>query len=296
MTTNNANEDMTIKNATVLGTGVLGSQIAYQTGYSGLAVTAYDISDEILAKSKQSFEQLAARYEREVDGAAGGPARAALSRIDYSSELGEAVREADLVIEAVPEKLELKREVYTQLGQLAPEKTIFATNSSSLLPSAMAESTGRPERFLAMHFANEIWVHNTAEIMGHPGTDPAVYRVVVEFARRIGMVPIELKKEQPGYIINSLSIPWLGAAMELLVAGVADPETIDNVWHIDKEAPEGPFQNLDRVGLNTAYNIYAASEDPKLQAVATYLKEHYIDQGKLGQPTGEGFYKYSAAT
>ena len=148
------------------------------------------------------------------------------------------------MIEAVPEKLELKREVFAQLGQLAPEKTIFATNSSSLLPSAMAESTGRPERFLAMHFANEIWVHNTAEIMGHPGTDPAVYRVVVEFARRIGMVPIELKKEQPGYIINSLSIPWLGAAMELLVAGGADPETIDNVWHIDKEAPEGPVPKL----------------------------------------------------
>jgi 3-hydroxyacyl-CoA dehydrogenase len=178
---------------------------------------------------------------------------------------------------------------------LAPAKTIFATNSSSLLPSAMAESTARPDRFLAMHFANQIWVHNTAEIMGNPGTDPAVYQNVVEFARDIRMLPVELKKEQPGYVLNALAIPWMGAALKLLVDGVADPETIDKVWCIDKEAPEGPFHNLDRVGLNTAYEIFAAAEDPKLQAGAQYIKENYIDKGNLGQPTGKGFFTYPPA-
>ena len=183
-----------IENVTVLGTGVLGSQIAYQTAYAGFPVTAYDISDARLDSAKNSFERLAALYEQEVDGAAGGPARAALARIQHSSDLAEAVREADLVIESIPEKLELKREVYTRLGRLASEKTIFATNTSMLLPSELAASTGRPERFLAMHFANEIWKRNTAEVMGHAGTDPAVYRVVVDFARRIGMEPIELRQ------------------------------------------------------------------------------------------------------
>ena len=127
---------MTIENVTVLGTGVLGSQIAFQTAYSGFTVSAYDISDELLAKARQSFEGLAARYEREVRGAAGGPARAALGRISYWSDLGKAVSGADLVSECVPEKLDLKRTVYRELGAVAPEKTIFRTNSSSLLPSA----------------------------------------------------------------------------------------------------------------------------------------------------------------
>jgi 3-hydroxyacyl-CoA dehydrogenase len=282
---------VTTKNVTVLGTGVLGSQIAFQSAYCGFDVSAYDIRDELLARAKQSFEGLAARYERDVRGAAGGPARAALGRISYWSDLGEAVSGADLVSECVPEKLGLKRAVYRELGAVAPEKTIFTTNSSSLLPSEMAESTGRPGRFLAMHFASEIWVHNTAEIMGHPGTDPDVYTAVVDFAIDIGMLPVELQKEQPGYVLNACAIPWMGAALKLLVDGVCDPETIDKVWCIDK-ASEGPFHNLDRVGLNTAYDIYAASSDPRLRAAARYVKEHYIDQGKLGQPTGEGFFTH----
>jgi 3-hydroxybutyryl-CoA dehydrogenase len=101
------------------------------------------------------------------------------------------------VIESVPERLDVKREVYTKLGRLEPDRTIFATNSSTLLPSQLADSTGRPDRFLALHFANEIWSHNMAEIMGHAGTDPAVYDATVDFARRVGMVPIPLRKEQP---------------------------------------------------------------------------------------------------
>lgn len=141
-----------IETVTVLGTaGMLGSQIAYQTAYSGLSVTAYDISEELLDSAKHIFESLAAIYEQEVEGAAGGSARDALGRIHGSADLGEAVRDADLVIESIPERLDLKREVYTRLGLLAPERTIFATNTSMLLPSELASSTGRPDRFLAMH-------------------------------------------------------------------------------------------------------------------------------------------------
>src|SRR5215470_9837924 len=288
--------DMTIRidNVTVLGTGVLGSQIAYQSAYSGFAVTAYDISDEIVNTARKRFADLAARYEREVEGASDGRAQAALTRIRYSSNLADAVHDADLVIEAAPERLDVKKELYAKLGPLAPEKAIFATNSSSLLPSALADATGRPDRFLALHFANEIWTRNVAEIMGHARTSPAVYDATVEFARRIGMVPIEIHKEQPGYVLNSLLVPFLQAATSLVVNGIADPETVDKTWRIATRAPEGPLQTLDIIGLNTVYNIAAAS-DEQGKANARYIKEHYIDQGKLGRASGEGFYKYEPA-
>lgn len=276
-------------NITVLGTGVLGSQIAFQTAYSGYPVVAYDISDEVLAAAKTRFAKLAETYAHALGDRA--KADAALERLSYSADLADAVKDADLVIEAVPEKLELKRDVYTELGKVAGPKTVFATNSSTLLPSALAEYTGRPERFLALHFANEIWVHNTAEVMGHPGTDPQVYDQVVAFAKSIGMVPIQLHKERSGYVLNSLLVPLLDAAGDLLVEGIASPEDIDAVWRIGTGAPAGPFQIFDVVGLTTAYNISAAG-GPKQQAFAKLLKEQYIDQGKLGVATGEGFYTY----
>ena len=141
---------------TVLGTGVLGSQIAYQTAYSRLDVVAYDINEKALTAAKQRFTRLAATYKEQIKGAAEGRADAALKRITLQTDLGRAVAEADLVIEAIPENVELKRDIYRKIGHLAPQKTIFATNTSTLLPSDLMESTGRPERFLALHFANQI--------------------------------------------------------------------------------------------------------------------------------------------
>ncbi|SFR83813.1 3-hydroxybutyryl-CoA dehydrogenase [Agromyces sp. CF514] len=283
-----------IANVTVLGTGVLGSQIAYQTAFSGFDVVAYDISDAALETAKQRFAGLAETYVREgVAGAVDG-AQAALARITYSADLGEAVANADLVIEAIPEQLALKQSTYEQLATLAPERTIFATNSSTLLPSDLAPFTGRADRFLALHFANRVWAHNTAEVMGTEATDPAVYATVADFAGKIGMVPIEIKKEKAGYLLNSLLVPFLSAAGELLVDGIAEPDAIDKTWRIGTGAPMGPFQIYDIVGLTTAYNISKAG-GPKQQAFADLIKERYIDQGKLGVATGEGFYTYPKA-
>ncbi|MGW4480393.1 3-hydroxyacyl-CoA dehydrogenase [Rhodococcus triatomae] len=281
-----------ITKVTVLGTGVLGSQIAYQTAYHGVDVVAFDISDEILDKARARFAGLAETYKAEVAGAADGKADEALTRISYSSDLRGAVQDADLVIEAIPEDLELKRATYTELGEVAPAKTIFATNSSTLLPSDLKGFTGRPEKFLALHFANHVWVQNTAEVMGTDSTDPAVYQRVVDFATAIGMVPIEIRKEKAGYVLNSLLVPFLSAAGELLVDGIADPETVDKTWRIGTGAPLGPFQIYDIVGLTTAYNISAAGDETQ-QRFAKHIKENYIDQGKLGVATGEGFYKYT---
>lgn len=283
----------TIKNVTVLGTGVLGSQIAFHAAFHGFRVTAYDISDEIVEKAKARFDQLAGIYENDrVVGAADGKAAAALDNLRLSSDLAEAVADADLVIEAVPENLEIKRDTYAKLAAVAPEKAIFATNSSTLLPSDIKDSTGRPDRFLALHYANHVWRQNTAEIMGTSETDPEVVAAVVEFATGSGLVPIELKKEKAGYVLNSLLVPLLNAAAGLLVGDFADVETIDKTWRIGTGAPLGPFQIFDIIGLTTAYNVSVASGTPDSAAFASYLKDNYIDKGNLGTSTGEGFYTY----
>lgn len=282
---------MTIKNVTVLGTGVLGSQIIFQTAFKGFNVTAYDIDDASLDKARQTIAGLAHRYLEDLKDITPASLDAAAGRITWSTSLAAAVKDADLVIEAVPEQIELKRKVYGELGRVAPPKTIFASNASTLLPSALADATGRPDRFLALHFANEIWLHNIAEIMGHPGTDPVVFATVVQFARDIGMVPIEIHKEKAGYVLNSLLVPFLAAASGLLVEGIAEPAAIDKTWRIGTGAPKGPFEIFDIVGLNTAYHISLVGS-PAQQKFAQYLKENYIDKGKLGVETGEGFYVY----
>lgn len=278
-----------ISRVTVLGTGTLGSQIAMQTAYHGFTVTAYDINDEVIKQAQARLDSLAAVYRWELGDR--DKAKAAWERITLTADLAEAVRDADLVIEAVPEDLQIKRDVYAQLARFAPATAIFATNSSTLLPSDLAEFTGRPAQFLALHFANQVWKHNTAEIMGHPGTDPAVYDWVVDFAEAIGMVPITLKKEKAGYLLNSLLVPFLNAAGQLVAGGYADPEIVDKTWKIATGAPHGPFEIYDVVGLQTAYHI-AKSGNADSQRFAEYLKTNYLDQGKLGVASGEGFYKY----
>ncbi|MHC3370211.1 3-hydroxyacyl-CoA dehydrogenase [Rhodococcus aetherivorans] len=280
-----------ISKVTVLGTGVLGAQIAFQSAYSGFAVTAYDISDDALANAQKRFDELAETYQREVPGAGDGKAEAAATGIRLSSDLADAVRDADLVVEAVPEVLDIKRDTYTKLGEVAPADTIFATNSSTLLPSDMKDFTGRPDKFLALHFANQVWKFNTAEIMGTDDTDPAVFDQVVDFAAAIGMVPVPIHKEKAGYVLNSLLVPFLNAAGELAAGGYADPEDVDRVWRIATGAPMGPFQIYDVIGLTTPYNILSHG-DEKDRTIAAWLKENYIDAGRLGVATGEGFYRY----
>lgn len=286
---------MNYKNITVAGTGVLGSQIAYQTAYKGFHVNVYDVSEDILRHARERLAKLAETYKEDL-GATQKAVDEALDRISFYTNLAQAVADVDLVIEAIPEVVQIKTDFYKELGKVAPEKTIFATNSSTLLPSQFAEATGRPDRFLALHFANSIWKNTTSEVMKHPGTDETVFRDVIEFAKAIGMVALPLQNEQPGYILNSLLIPLLEAAQTLLLKEVADVETIDRTWMIATGAPEGPFAILDTVGIATAYNITLARANatgsPEFEKMASLLKTQYLDKGKLGRATGQGFYTY----
>lgn len=287
---------MTYQHVTVAGSGVLGSQIAFQTAFFGFNVTVYDINDAALEKAKVLFAKHQQTYGQYFNDEA--RAEQALTRLQYTTDLAQAVAEADLVIEAVPERMDIKKGFYEQLAQVAPEKTVFVSNSSTMLPSQFAEFTGRPEKFLALHFANEIWKNNTAEVMGHPGTDKQYEEQIVAFAREIGMIPFHLHKEQPGYILNSLLVPLLDAGLNLWAKGVADPETIDKNWMIATGAPSGPFGILDVVGMETPYNLNLAKAEkgvPGAQEIADKIKA-YIDAGKLGVNAGEGFYKYPNPT
>lgn len=316
---------MAIKNVVLIGGGVLGSQIAYQSAYKGFNVTIWLRSEGSIGRCQPKLDRLHKIYledlekSKEYVGLPDAPVPRALFH-DFSKDtaadidklelkadeayrslkltldLADAVKDADLVIEALAEDPKQKTEFYQKLAPLLPEKTILVTNSSTLLPSQFAEVTGRPEKYMALHFANEIWKNNTAEVMGHKDTDPAVYDAVTKFASDIGMVPLCLKKEQPGYILNSMLVPFLTSAEVLLAKGVADPQTIDLTWKLATGAPSGPFQILDVVGLTTAYNIVIMNpqaKDPESipGKIAATLKK-YIDEGKTGVNAGEGFYKY----
>ena len=286
---------MNYKNITVAGTGVLGTQIAYQTAYKGFHVNLYDISEEVLAHARERLTRLKENYKEDL-GATQQAVDEAFNRISFYTDLARAVAHADLVIEAIPEVAQIKTGLYKELGRVAPEKTVFATNSSTLLPSQFAEATGRPDRFLALHFANSIWKNTTAEVMKHPGTDLTVFQDVIEFAKAIGMVALPLYKEQPGYILNSLLIPLLEAAQMLLFNEVADVETIDKTWMIATGAAEGPFAILDTIGLDTAYNVTLAKANatgsPEFEKLAHILNTEYLDKGKHGKASGQGFYSY----
>lgn len=310
-----------IKNVTVAGGGVLGSQIALQSAFKGFKVKMWLRTPASIDRAQPKLERLRGIYKQTLEamktdptaycrGLAPSPDTPAgeldqlIAQVDVAfdslvltTDLNEAFEDADLVIEAIAEVIDEKDAFYTSIKDLLPAQTILCTNSSTLLPSAMAGFTGRPEKFLALHFANNIWKNNTAEVMGTAQTSPASYQAVVEFAKAISMIPLELKKEQPGYLLNSMLVPFLNSAEALLANDVADVETIDKAWMLGTGAPLGPFRILDIVGLTTAYNIVAASPAAKEEGsvaarIAAMLKQR-IDEGKTGINAGEGFYKYN---
>jgi 3-hydroxyacyl-CoA dehydrogenase len=286
---------MKIQKIVVFGAGILGTQIAFQISFFGFQVTLCDLTTEILVAAKQTMEQNFERYKVDMHADA-TKLTAALENINFTLDSAMAVRDADLLIESIPEVYEQKREFYEHIGNIAPEKTIFCTNSSILLPSTLANATGRPKSFLALHFANQIWKNNSAEVMGHPGTDPAIFQTITEFAGNIGMIPFELHKEQPGYILNSMLGQWISVAIDLVTTGVADFEAIDKCWMLGTKASLGPFAIIDIIGMTSFYNVKKIKADRTGTArdleQALYIKENFLDQGKLGVSSGEGFYKY----
>ena len=312
-----------MKKIVVAGGGVLGSQIAYQAAYCGFDVTIWLRSQGSITRTQPKLDHLKDVYFETIEKMATPegqtPANWARGLADFDTfdkdeclkkaenaynglklelDMARAVADADLVIESMAENLDDKIEFYRKLAPLLPEKTVLVTNSSTLLPSKMAKYTGRPEKFLSLHFANSIWKNNTAEIMAQAKTESKYFDEVMKFAEEIRMIPLPVRKEKSGYLLNSMLVPLLFSGMDLFVNGVSDPESIDKAWTLGTGAPKGPFQILDTVGLTTAYNIVqmyvkipSFLAPYNFKGMSKMLKE-YIDAGKLGMSSGEGFYKY----
>lgn len=284
---------------TVLGSGVLGGQIAWHTAFKGKTVCVYDISESALEQCKATHQHYAGIYMQEV-GASEDDISAAHSRLSYTDELAQAVSKADLVIEAVPEIPEVKVSVYQEMASLLPEHTLVATNSSTLLPKDFANATGRPEKYCALHYANMIWRMNIAEVMAHPDTADSTLTAVTEFAIDTGMVPIPVQKEQNGYVMNTWFVALLNAAQTLITNGVSTPEMIDRTYMIvNRGCALGPVGMIDVVGMKTAYDVMVhwgeENDDDQMRANAAYVKEHFLDKGLLGLQTGQGYYHYPDA-
>lgn len=283
---------MEIKNVVVAGAGVLGSQIAFQVARFGFQVKIWNRHTD---RAERRLAGIKAPFMKDMNASEADYQKAMDNIVDISNDIQKTVADADLVIESVSESLEIKKAFYEDLDKVLPDHTIVASNSSTFVPSQLVKFTDFPERFLHMHFANHIWKQNVAEIVGTDKTDPAVKDAAINFTRAIDMVPIVLKKENHGYVMNALLIPLLNAAQALWANGVADPHTIDKDWMISNGSPLGPFMILDIVGLRTAYEIvnnqYQQTKSPLAKKIADKLKE-MIDAGHTGVEAGQGFYHY----
>ena len=317
---------MEIKNVVVAGGGVLGSQIAFQAAYCGYNVTIWLRSKGSIERTQPKLDNLKKTYIDAIEEMANGGAwchgiadegklnkeeclanvEKAYSSLKLELDLSKAVKDADIVIESMAEDVKAKKEFYAKLAPLLPEKTILVTNSSTLLPSQFAKYTGRPEKYLSLHFANSIWKNNTAEVMSQDKTDSQYFSDVVSFANGIRMVALPVLKEKSGYLLNSMLVPFLLSALDLYANGVSDPESIDKAWKMGTGSPKGPFEIFDIVGMNTARNIIVQYQSvpgllsPILKKMMMpynfkamlKLIDRYISEGKLGKSSGEGFFKW----
>lgn len=285
-----------LRNIVVLGAGVLGSQIGWHSAYKGKTVVIYDPFPDGLARGRTAVERYAEIYKIDL-GASDEAIAATRDRLNFSSDLSAALANADLVIEAVPEEPEIKNKVYREMAPLLPSHTFIVTNSSTLLARDFAEVTGRSQKFCALHFANMIWALNIVEIMAHPGTTRDTLTAVTKFAIEIGQVPLPVRKEQNGYILNSWLSPLLNAALALVVNGVATADDVDRSFLIANRGCQlGPFGIMDMVGMRTCHNVAdhwgTINNDSEMLANAAYLKSEMLDKGRLGMESGEGFYNY----
>ncbi|MHA2394237.1 MAG: 3-hydroxyacyl-CoA dehydrogenase NAD-binding domain-containing protein, partial [Promethearchaeota archaeon] len=227
----------------------------------------------------------------------------AMARIIFSHNPEEAAKEVDLLSESVPEDPELKHKVLAQFNKLCPPRTIFTTNTSIMLPSMLAKATGRPTQFAALHFYQDVWDPNLVDIMPHPGTSEETVELLLAFAKRIGLIPIFLKKENYGYVFNALFGGMQREALTIAAKGIASVDDIDRAWMCATKMPIGPFGIADKVGLKTSLDIYNyiakvlrwsivhRSLRNQIQICARFLKE-FVDKGWLGVKSGRGFYIY----
>lgn len=278
----------------VIGAGTMGRQIAMTAALAGYSTIVQDISEDGLEAARTELEGWAAsrvakgRLEQNV-------VTAALAKLSYSTDLDTAAANADYVIEAATERLDIKTAIFEKLGVLAPAHAILATNSSTLGSSKIAQVTGRSAQVCNMHFFNPALVMKCVEVVRHESTSDATVEITMELARRMGKEPVLINKEIPGFIANRLMGAIQKEALFLADAGIASIEDIDTTARTALGHPMGPFALMDMVGLDVvdfiAQVTYAETgleEDAPNPGIAALVAE-----GKLGRKTGAGFYNYN---
>jgi 3-hydroxybutyryl-CoA dehydrogenase len=276
----------------VIGGGTMGLDIAQVFAKKGYTVVVRDIKDEIIqaseARLNKGLDKLVAKGKLDEAGKA-----AMLEKISFTTQLSAAA-DADLVVEAAIENLEIKKSIFAELDGLCKPETILASNTSSISITAIAAATKRPDRFVGMHFFNPATVMKLVEVIRGAHTSDETFQAVYALAQEIGKEPVEVS-EAPGFVVNKILIPMINEAACLLETGVASAEDIDKAMMLGANHPMGPLHLGDLVGLDVCLaimeTIYHETEDPKYRP--SLLMRKMVRGGLLGRKTGKGFFDYS---
>jgi 3-hydroxyacyl-CoA dehydrogenase len=287
-----------IKHVTIIGTGLMGSGISQVCATSGLNVVMVDVKPELLEKAKNRIHESLQRVAKKqyADKLEEGKKfiENAMKNINTSTSSESAVQNTDLVIEAIVENLDKKRELFAALDKAAPKKTLFASNTSSLPISDIAASTQRQDRFGGLHFFNPVPMMKLLEVVKTPKTSDETFNTLVTFGKAIGKATVACK-DTPGFIVNRLLVPYLMESIRMFERGDASMRDIDTAMKLGAGYPMGPFELGDYVGLDTTKFIVDGWSkkypNEPLFRPSPLLNDH-VKNGKLGVKTGEGFYKY----
>lgn len=284
---------MNIRQFTVIGAGQMGSGIAQTAAQSGLEVCLHDLKEEIVQKGLKGIEKnLSRSVEKGKMSEAGAEV---LGRIRVTTSLAEAAADADIVVEAAVENMEVKTDLFRQLDQVVPAHGILATNTSSLPITEIAAVTRRPERVIGMHFMNPVPVMKLVEVIRGLATADEVFDAVEQLARQMGKTPVEVN-DFPGFVANRILMPMINEAIYTVYEGVAEPEAVDQVMKLGMNHPMGPLTLADFIGLDTCLYImetlYEGFGDSKYRPCPLLRK--YVKAGWLGRKTGRGFYTYES--
>jgi len=284
---------MKVNTICVVGAGNMGHQIALQGAVSGFTVYCTDIKEEMLKKAEDfAVKWLSGRVEKGKMTAE--EAAAVKSRLTFTSSLEEAAKDADLVIEAAIEILNIKRDLFAQLDKICPPHTILATNSSYIVSSKIADATNRPDKVLNMHWFNPALVMKLVEVVKGPHTSEETVETVLEVSRALGKVPTRVNKEIYGFVANRIFSAITKEGCYLLDQGIASIEDIDNAVRNGLGHPMGPLELLDLTGIDLEYNVlmerFQNTGDAKDRPSPAIVERYAL--GKYGRKSGSGFYEY----